>query len=479
MAQTVDQKLLKRTKFPPEFSQKVDMEKVNVEVMKKWIAGKISEILGSEDDVVIELCFNLLENSRFPDIKTLQIQLTGFLEKETAGFCKELWTLCLSAQANPQGVPKELLEAKKLELIQEKIEAEKAAEEARRRREQERTRDKDIDTIRQRERGERGRGRGRNFRGGARDFDRRPPRRESRSPPRRRRGSDDYRAPPRREVDTYIPGEARRRDGRRRPRSPTPKRTTSSSHSRSHSITPPRRRTRWSPGKPTSRSPEPTPRRIYRRYLSRDRSHSRSRDRGGRVRRSSLRGDNRDRSISPIERSRSRSPRRVRSRRDLSLSSATPISPSPPRKRKERRRRSYSRSRSRSSARSASPRRVRAKRDYTARRSISVSDNEPREVRADFRKDRDRDNRRKRSRSRSVRSGSRSWRSWSPRQRKRHPSVERYEPRAKRRRNTSSVEGSPPPKPRDSPATRNRKEYVSNKEREEGTSTPNKVGHAS
>ena len=29
--------------------------------------------------------------------------------------------LCLSAQSNPQGVPKELLEAKKLELIQEKV----------------------------------------------------------------------------------------------------------------------------------------------------------------------------------------------------------------------------------------------------------------------------------------------------------------------------------------------------------------------
>ena len=29
--------------------------------------------------------------------------------------------LCLSAQGNPQGVPKELLEAKKLELIQEKV----------------------------------------------------------------------------------------------------------------------------------------------------------------------------------------------------------------------------------------------------------------------------------------------------------------------------------------------------------------------
>lgn len=51
----------------------------------------------------------------------MQIQLTGFLEKDTAGFCKELWKLCLSAQSNPQGVPKELLEAKKLELIQEKV----------------------------------------------------------------------------------------------------------------------------------------------------------------------------------------------------------------------------------------------------------------------------------------------------------------------------------------------------------------------
>lgn len=56
-----------------------------------------------------------------PEIKKLQIQLTGFLEKDTPAFCKELWKLCLSAQNSPQGVPKELLEAKKLELIQEKV----------------------------------------------------------------------------------------------------------------------------------------------------------------------------------------------------------------------------------------------------------------------------------------------------------------------------------------------------------------------
>ena len=35
MATAVDQKLLRQTKFPPEFSQKVDVKKVNIEVMKK------------------------------------------------------------------------------------------------------------------------------------------------------------------------------------------------------------------------------------------------------------------------------------------------------------------------------------------------------------------------------------------------------------------------------------------------------------
>lgn len=121
MASSVDQKMLKSMKFPAEFSQKVDMQKINVEVIKKWAAGKLQEMLGFEDDVVTELCFSLLEGARFPSIKDMQIQLTGFLEKSAPVFCKELWTLCLSAQSNPQGVPKELLEAKKLELIQEKV----------------------------------------------------------------------------------------------------------------------------------------------------------------------------------------------------------------------------------------------------------------------------------------------------------------------------------------------------------------------
>ncbi|KAJ4325414.1 hypothetical protein N0V84_003465 [Fusarium piperis] len=87
MATGVDARLLKSTKFPSEFSQKVDMQKVNLQVMKK---------------------------------------------------------LLLSAQASPQGVPKELLEAKKLELIQEKIEADRAAESAKKRRDDWDRRDREL-----------------------------------------------------------------------------------------------------------------------------------------------------------------------------------------------------------------------------------------------------------------------------------------------------------------------------------------------
>ncbi|KAM0266022.1 hypothetical protein ACHAPA_007381 [Fusarium lateritium] len=175
MATGVDARLLKSTKFPPEFSQKVDMQKVNLQVMKKWIASKISDILGNEDDVVIELVFNLIEGPRYPDIKSLQIQLTGFLDKDTAKFCKDLWKLLLSAQSSPQGVPKELLEAKKLELIQEKIEADRAAENAKQRRGDWERRDREVADMKDRDRRDRAATRGDTWQGrrGDRDFDNR------------------------------------------------------------------------------------------------------------------------------------------------------------------------------------------------------------------------------------------------------------------------------------------------------------------
>lgn len=55
------------------------------------------------------------------DGKYIQIQLTGFMEKNTIKFMRELWSLLLSAQQNASGVPQQFLDAKEAEIQQRKV----------------------------------------------------------------------------------------------------------------------------------------------------------------------------------------------------------------------------------------------------------------------------------------------------------------------------------------------------------------------
>uniref|UniRef100_H2MT00 Serine/arginine repetitive matrix protein 1 n=1 Tax=Oryzias latipes TaxID=8090 RepID=H2MT00_ORYLA len=120
-------KLLKQLKFAECLDKKVDMTKVNLEVIKPWITQRVTEILGFEDDVVIEFIFNQLEE-KHPDSKMMQINLTGFLNgKNAREFMKDLWPLLLSAQENIAGIPSAFLEQKKEEIRQRQIEQEKIA----------------------------------------------------------------------------------------------------------------------------------------------------------------------------------------------------------------------------------------------------------------------------------------------------------------------------------------------------------------
>lgn len=83
----VDKKQLRTTKFPPEFEQQVDMEKVNVPVIKKWVADEIARILNNDDDIVTELISNVLEESKFVSLEafirrrnTVRACLTRYLD---------------------------------------------------------------------------------------------------------------------------------------------------------------------------------------------------------------------------------------------------------------------------------------------------------------------------------------------------------------------------------------------------------------
>ncbi|CAF0979119.1 unnamed protein product [Adineta ricciae] len=110
-------KLLKQMKFPDNIDVKIDSSKINLDVIKPWIAKRLHELLGIEDDVVIEYVFNQLEDKN-PDPKMMQINLTGFLGGSKARlFIGELWKFLASAQVSPDGIPAELVEMKKQELL--------------------------------------------------------------------------------------------------------------------------------------------------------------------------------------------------------------------------------------------------------------------------------------------------------------------------------------------------------------------------
>ncbi len=70
----VDKRLLRTTKFPPEFNIKVDMTKVNFPVIKRWVQDEIERILGTEDEVVMNTIFNLVEESRYVSNGWIRLQ---------------------------------------------------------------------------------------------------------------------------------------------------------------------------------------------------------------------------------------------------------------------------------------------------------------------------------------------------------------------------------------------------------------------
>ncbi|KAL3699407.1 hypothetical protein R1sor_017429 [Riccia sorocarpa] len=270
-------KLLKTQKFAPELDAIIEMSKVKMDVIKPWIATRVTELLGFEDEVLINFIYGLLDVKE-ADGKHLQIQLTGFMEKNTVRFMKELWGLLTSAQNNISGIPQQFLDAKAEEAKKKKDEKERILSEVQRKKEEQ---EKDAEERREQERlrqlsapqettkrstsaspGRRGDGEGgRKGRGLRRSSasprgSRSPSSSPSRSPRRRRRSRSISRSPRRRRRS----GSPYRRRSPIRPRSPF-RRRRSPAYSRS----PPSRRRKSPPPRSPPRYRSRTPPRIRRR----------------------------------------------------------------------------------------------------------------------------------------------------------------------------------------------------------------------
>ncbi|KAI0002131.1 hypothetical protein BJV74DRAFT_876601 [Russula compacta] len=350
-------KLLKTLKFPPQFDTKVDVRKVNLQVIRPWVAKKVVELVGFEDEVLIEYAMGLLEDESqpTPDPKKMQINLTGFLTDSTAAFMVALWNLLIEAQDSPAGIPRSFVEEKKEEM--------RRAKEGDTRALGERDRRMRLDQVRERERSERsergggrGRGRGRRGRGGIGNDDRsenrtrdngwssrgelsrpryRSPARSS-SPP--TRGRTPSSGPPRRSR-SRTPIRERSFSPPHRRRSPSPRKRDRRARARRRRTSPPAR------GRTPSRSPDRTRRRrsVSPRRRRRDRSPSSDRSPPRRRRRERERRQRRSRSrVAENGRNMKRPPSRSRSRtrspspraphgegRDKGRDLSSPTSPAP------------------------------------------------------------------------------------------------------------------------------------------------------
>ncbi|GAB6030385.1 Serine/arginine repetitive matrix protein 1 [Chamberlinius hualienensis] len=121
-------KLLKQMRFCDVLQKKVDLTKINLDTIKPWITKKIFELLGFEDEVIVDFVFNQLEEKNV-DPRLMQINLTGFLNgKNAREFMGLLWELLLSAQENTEGIPAEFVEQKKEEIKKKQEEQERLQE---------------------------------------------------------------------------------------------------------------------------------------------------------------------------------------------------------------------------------------------------------------------------------------------------------------------------------------------------------------
>lgn len=95
-------KMQKAGKFAAILDTKIDIKKVNIDIISKWVTEKTIEVLGFEDEIVVNLVINMLQEDRLHG-KKMQLDVTGFLAKGASQFVEELWTLLVDAQSQPNG----------------------------------------------------------------------------------------------------------------------------------------------------------------------------------------------------------------------------------------------------------------------------------------------------------------------------------------------------------------------------------------
>ena len=83
---------MKKMRFEAILDTKVLTKNVNVKFLEPWINGRVTQLLGIEDDILQDYVINSITDEKEPSAKKMQLYLTGFLGAKNARiFMKELW----------------------------------------------------------------------------------------------------------------------------------------------------------------------------------------------------------------------------------------------------------------------------------------------------------------------------------------------------------------------------------------------------
>jgi serine/arginine repetitive matrix protein 1 len=80
-------------------------EKINKDALNGWVALKVEEYLGVEDEIFAGTIVNTMEEDKASNPKKLQHTLEPFLAARAREFMEELWEMMVEAEAADDGIP--------------------------------------------------------------------------------------------------------------------------------------------------------------------------------------------------------------------------------------------------------------------------------------------------------------------------------------------------------------------------------------
>ena len=87
-------------------NKKLNINKINLEILEAWITSKTTEILGIEDELLIGIIIEYLNVHKENVIQhELLSEIEPYLEDQSETFIKELWDICQLAEKEEDGIP--------------------------------------------------------------------------------------------------------------------------------------------------------------------------------------------------------------------------------------------------------------------------------------------------------------------------------------------------------------------------------------